>query len=81
MLKAIYAVATAAIIAAGIVALPGIFPQERQNTKLAASECQQNAWPYNQSPCPNGQQNSSATARAVRVIPAGRPNTHERYTK
>jgi hypothetical protein len=71
MLKAIYAVATAAIIAAGIVAVPDIYPRDNQTANVSATECQQNAWPYNQTPC-SGQQNSLATVRAVRVIPADR---------
>ena len=76
MLKAIYAIATAAIIAAGIIALPGIYPRDSHNAKLSASECQQNAWPYHQTSCPNGQQNSSTASRAVRIIPADRTSRH-----
>ena len=69
MLKAIYAIATAVIIAAGIVAFPSIFLPDGRNTKVSTGDCQQKAWPYNQMPC-SDQQSPSATARAVRVIPA-----------
>jgi hypothetical protein len=73
MLKAIYAVATAAIISACIVALP-VFISEAQNAKPSVGECRQNAWPYKQAPCMSGRQNPSASARVVRVIPVDRTN-------
>jgi hypothetical protein len=73
MLKAIYAVATAAIIWACIVALP-IFSPERQNAKPSVGECRQNAWPYHQAPCMSGPQKPSLSARVVRVIPVNRTN-------
>jgi hypothetical protein len=73
MLKAIYAVATAAIISAYIVALP-VFIPERRNANPSVGECRQNAWPYHQAPCMSGPQNPSSSVRVVRVIPIDRTN-------
>jgi hypothetical protein len=83
MLKTIYAVTAAAIISAGIVALPSLSPQEGpisagqgprsdRHVKLSGSECPQKAWPYIKTSCLLDAQSPTASARVVRVIPADR---------
>jgi hypothetical protein len=72
MRKAIVAIGTAAIISAGIVALPNFFSPDEQNAKPSVSECRNDAWPYAQAPCMNGPQDAPASTRIVRIIPPGR---------
>jgi hypothetical protein len=84
MLKTVYAVATAAIVASCFVAFPSLSPQvearapvagaktDRADTRPLAIQCSQNAWPYFESSCLRDQRNTFGEARKVRLITADR---------
>lgn len=80
MLKAIYAVATAAVVAACIVAFPSLSAQvqagalalsaktDRADTRPLAVDCSQRAWPYFETDCLRDTRNPQGQARQVRFV-------------
>jgi hypothetical protein len=84
MLKTLYAVAIAAIVATCFVAFPSLSPQveasapipgakaDRADTRPLAVGCSQSAWPYFEASCLRDTRNTFGQARAVRIITADR---------
>jgi len=84
MFKTVYAVATAAIVAAAFVGFPSLSEQvnalspmpgakaDRADTRPLAVQCSQNAWPYFESSCLRDQRNTFGQARSVRLVTADR---------
>jgi hypothetical protein len=84
MLKTIYAVATAAIVAGSFVAFPSLSQQvdarssapgtkaDRADTRPLALQCSGSAWPYFESSCLRDTRNTFGQARTVRVVTADR---------
>jgi len=78
MLKTIYAIAAAAVIAAGFVAFPSLSPQvearavvagakaDRADTRPLANACTQHGWPYFETACLRDTRNRFGEARPVR---------------
>jgi len=87
MLKTVYAVAVAAIVAAGFVAFPSLSPQveasapaidgksDRADTRPLAGDCSQHAWPYFDAGCLRDARNPLGQARQVRFVPLDRRPT------
>ena len=84
MLKTIYAVITAAIVAGAFVtalsvadqvdargSAPGI-KADRADARPLASNCSQNAWPYFEANCLRDTRNAFGQAREARIISADR---------
>jgi hypothetical protein len=81
MLKTVYAIAVAAIVAACFVLLPSLSPQvdaavpaangksDRADTRLLAKDCSQSAWPYYEASCLRDSRNTFGQAREVRFVP------------
>ena len=80
MLKTIYAIAVAALVAACFVAFPSLSPQvearapalsgksDRADTRPLAAECSQQAWPYFEASCLRDIRNPQGVAREVRLV-------------
>jgi hypothetical protein len=78
MLKTIYAIAAAAVIAAGFVSFPSLSPPvearsvvqgakaDRADTRPLANACSQRGWPYFEAACLRDTRNPYAEARPVR---------------
>jgi hypothetical protein len=84
MLKTIYAVVAAAIVAGALVAalsiseeveargsVPGV-KADRADTRPLARDCSQHAWPYFEAACLRDTHNSFGEARVVRVVTTDR---------
>jgi hypothetical protein len=81
MLKTIYAVAFAAIVAAGFVAFPSLSFQvqarqpalngksDRADARPLATKCSQRGWPYFETACLRDARNPLGQARQVRIVP------------
>jgi hypothetical protein len=91
MLKAIYAIAVAAMVAAGFVAFPSLSAQvqasapgldgrsDRADARPLAADCSQRGWPYFEASCLRDTRNPLSQARQVRVVPLDRlPRLDER---
>jgi len=84
MVKAVYAVAFSAIVAASFVAFPSLSPQveagapalsgksDRADTRALGADCSQQAWPYFESGCLRDTANPFGQARQVRFVPMNR---------
>jgi len=85
MLKALYAVAAAAIIAGAFVAtlslsdnveargsVPGA-KADRADARPLARDCSQNEWPYYEAACLRDTRNAFGEARGVRFVGIGQP--------
>jgi hypothetical protein len=84
MLKAIYAIMAAAVVAGAFVATLSISEQveargsvpgvkaDRADTRPLARDCSQNAWPYFEATCLRDTRNSFGEVREVRVVTADR---------
>lgn len=82
MIKTLYAIATAAIVAACFVAFPSLsFQVEAQSLALGAKadradirplgrDCSQNAWPYFEASCLRDARNPLSTPREARLVSA-----------
>ena len=80
MLKTIYAIAAAAVIAAGFVTFPSLSPQvearsvvqgakaDRADTRPLANACSQQGWPYFEAACLRDTRNPYGEARPVRFV-------------
>jgi hypothetical protein len=80
MLKTIYAVAVAAIVAACFVAFPSLSFQveasapalsgksDRADTRQLAGDCSQRAWPYFEASCLRDTRNPLGDARPARIV-------------
>jgi hypothetical protein len=78
MLKTTYAIAAAAVIAAGFVTFPSLSPQvearavvqgaktDRADTRPLANACSERGWPYFEAACLRDTRNPYGEARAVR---------------
>ena len=76
MLKTIYAIAAAAVIAAGFVAFPSLSPPVEARSVVAgakadradtrANACSQRGWPYFEASCLRDTRNPYGEARSVR---------------
>jgi hypothetical protein len=84
MLKTIYAIAVAAIVAAGFVAFPSLSPQVEASSPIAGAKadradirplgtaCGQKAWPYFDAACMRDARNPLIEPRDVRIVSADR---------
>jgi hypothetical protein len=84
MLKALYAVCAAAIVAGAFVATLSLSAQveargsapgakaDRADTRPLARDCSLNAWPYFEASCLRDSRNSFGQARNVRLVSADR---------
>ena len=84
MLKAIYAITAAAIVAAAFVATLSISEQveargsvpsvkaDRADARPLAAKCSQNAWPYFEATCLRDTRNPFGQTRDVRFVSADR---------
>jgi hypothetical protein len=84
MLKTIYAVAVAAIVAACFVAFPSLSFQveasapalsgksDRADTRALAGDCSQRAWPYFEASCLRDTRNPLGEARTARFVGLGK---------
>jgi hypothetical protein len=84
MLKTVYAVAAAAIVAGAFVAFLSFAMQaeanahapgargDRADTRPLASECSQRAWPYFENSCLRDMRNPYGQARQVRLVSTDR---------
>jgi hypothetical protein len=85
MLKSVYAIGAAAIVAAAFVATLSLSPQveardsapgakaDRADTRPIARECSERAWPYFEPACLRDARNPYGQARNVRLVSADRP--------
>jgi hypothetical protein len=84
MLKALYAIGAAAIVAGAFVAtlsisdqveargsLPGV-KADRADIRALGAKCSQNAWPYFEASCLRDARNPSGQTRDVRFVSADR---------
>ncbi len=81
MLKTVYAIVAAAIIAACLVLAPSLSPQveagapsatgksDRADARPLAGECRKSAWPYMEASCLRDTRNPHGLAREVRFVP------------
>jgi hypothetical protein len=87
MLKAIYAIASAAILASAFVgtlslsaqveargSVPGV-KADRADARPRARDCSQNAWPYFEAACLRDTRNTFGQARDVRFVSTDRVMT------
>ncbi len=86
MIKAVYAIVAAAIVAASFVATLSLSPQveargslpgikaDRADTRPLAKDCSQQAWPYFEAGCLRDTRNPQGQARNVRLVSADRPS-------
>ena len=84
MLKTVYAIAAAAIVATSFVGTLSLSPQveargslpgvkaDRADTRPLAKDCSQQAWPYFEPACLRDTRHPYGQAREVRVISADR---------
>ncbi len=84
MIKALYAIAAAAILAGSFVATLSLSAQveargsvpdvkaDRADTRPLARDCSQNAWPYFEAGCLRDSRNSFGQARNVRFVSTDR---------
>jgi hypothetical protein len=84
MLRAIYAIAAASIVAGAFVGALSISAQveargsvigakaDRADTRPLARDCSQNAWPYFESGCLRDARNAYGQAHGVRVVSTDR---------
>ena len=84
MLKTIYAITAAAIVAAAFVATLSVSEQveargsvpsakaDRADIRPLAGKCSQNGWPYFEAKCLRDTRNSFGQAREVRIVTADR---------
>ena len=84
MLKALYAIIAAAVVAGAFVATLSISEQveargsvpgvkaDRADTRPLARDCSQNAWPYFEAACLRDTRNSFGQVSEVRVVTADR---------
>jgi hypothetical protein len=80
MLKTVYAIVAAAIIAACLVLAPSLSPQveagapsatgksDRADARPLAGECSEKAWPYMEATCLRDTRNPQGLAREVRFV-------------
>lgn len=80
MIKTLYAVAAAAVVAACIVLSPSLSPQveagapaasgkgDRADTRPLGKDCSQHAWPYYEAACLRDTSNRLAEPRDVRFV-------------
>ncbi len=85
MLKIVYAIAAAAIVAASFVGTLSLSPQveargslpgvkaDRADTRPLATDCSKQAWPYFEAACLRDTRHPFAQAREVRLVSADRP--------
>ena len=85
MLKTVYAIAAAAIVAAAFVTFPSLSPRveahsavqgakaDRADTRPLANACSQRAWPYFEAACLRDARNAYGEARQVRFVSPVRP--------
>jgi len=85
MMKTVYAIAVAAIVAACLVAFPSLsFQVEASSLALSAkgdradirplgTACSQSAWPYFEAACLHDARNPLAAPRDVRFVSTDRP--------
>jgi hypothetical protein len=81
MLKTVYAIAAAAIVAASLVLFPSLSPQveagapapsgksDRADARPLATDCSQRAWPYFEASCLRDRRNPLGQPREVRFVP------------
>jgi len=81
MLKTVYAIVAAAIIAACLVFAPSLSPQveagapsatgkaDRADARPLAGDCSERPWPYMEANCLRDTRNPFGTAREVRFVP------------
>src|SRR5580693_9267882 len=81
MLKTVYAIVAAAIIAACMVLAPSLSPQveagapsatgkaDRADARPLAGDCSERAWPYMEANCLRDTRNPQGLAREVRFVP------------
>jgi hypothetical protein len=91
MIKAISAVAVAAVIAAGFVAFPSFSPQveasapvlgangDRADIRPIGTDCGQKAWPYFDAACTHDARNPLIGPREVRFVTADRRGDAARH--
>jgi hypothetical protein len=84
MIKAIYAVAVAAIVAGGFIAFPSLAFQvqasspepgakgDRADLRPLGTHCSQNAWPYFEAACLHDARSPLVEPRQVRIVSADR---------
>ena len=82
MLKAVYAIAAAAIVAASFVGTLSLSPRveargstpkaDRADTRLLAKDCSKQAWPYFEAACLRDTRHPYGQAREVRLVSADR---------
>jgi hypothetical protein len=84
MLKTVYAIAVAAIVAACFVTFPSLSAQveanapvpgakaDRADTRPLGTTCSQNAWPYFEASCLRGTRSLLGQPHDVRMIAADR---------
>jgi hypothetical protein len=69
MLKTVYAIVAAAIIAACLVFAPSLSPQVEAGARPLAGDCSERPWPYMEANCLRDTRNPFGTARDVRFVP------------
>ena len=84
MLKTVYAIAAAAIVAAWLVVFPSLSPQvearapvvgakaDRADVRPLGAECSQQAWPYFEAACLRDARDLLAPVREVRIVSTDR---------
>ena len=82
MLKTVYAIAAAAIVAASFVGTLSLSPQveargstpkaDRADTRPLAKDCSKQAWPYFEAACLRDARHPYGQAREVRLVSADR---------
>ena len=84
MLKTVYAIAAAAIVATSFVGTLSLSPQveargslpgvkaDRADTRLLAKDCSKQAWPYFEAACLRDTRHPLGQAREVRLVSADR---------
>ena len=92
MLKTVYAIVAAAIIAACLVLAPSLSPQveagapsatgksDRADARPLAGDCSEKAWPYMEANCLRDTRNPMGQAREVRFVSMGTPCEPRRPT-
>ena len=87
MLKTIYAIAAAAIVAGAFVAFLSLAMQveanahvpgpkgDRADIRTLAGDCSQRAWPYFEAACLRDARNPYGVARQVRIVSTDRLNS------
>ena len=85
MLKTVYAIVAAAIIAACLVFAPSLTPQveagapsatgkaDRADARPLAGDCSERPWPYMEASCLRDTRNPQSLAREVRFVPMSAP--------